>query len=86
MVMVTMRPSLTLVDQTSEVPEDDTGLEEYEMNAMDASLHGRLRAMRQMLDNAPQATAAEALAMLRQAFPDANLSDRLRALGYREEM
>ncbi len=84
--MVTMRPSLTLVEQTSDMPEDDTGLEDYEMNAIDAGLHSRLRAMRKMLDNAPHTTAAEALAILRQAFPDANLSDRLRALGYRDEI
>ncbi|WP_321504717.1 hypothetical protein [Breoghania sp.] len=84
--MVTMRPSLTLVDQTADAPEDDTGLEDHDVNSIDAGLHSRLRAMRRLLDNAPQASAAEALAILRQAFPDANLSDRLRALGYREEM
>ncbi len=38
-----------------------------------------------MLQNTPHASAAEALAMLRQAFPDANLSDLVHALGYREE-
>ncbi|MEI2387027.1 hypothetical protein [Breoghania sp. JC706] len=81
--MATLKPSLTLVDNEEETPE--RGNAGGHADGVPGQLESRLQAMRQMLESAPHASAAEALAMLRQAFPDADLSDRVRALGYRLE-
>ena len=87
--MATMKPSLTLIDDTPEqgtLPRDGAAPPHPPFAVgTDEDLNSHLHAMRQMLESVPHASPAEALAMLRQAFPDVELSDRVRALGYREE-
>lgn len=86
MPMATMKPSLALVEKMAEDPVNLAAAGERDGGAHSASaLHDRFNAMRQMLENSPQASAAEALAMLRKAFPETALSDRVRALGFRDE-
>ena len=81
--MATLKPSLTLVHNEEEALE--TGNTTGHAHGASGQLESRLQAMRRMLESVPHASASEALAMLRQAFPDADLSDRVRALGYRME-
>ncbi|PTW60947.1 hypothetical protein C8N35_103128 [Breoghania corrubedonensis] len=85
--MATMKPSLTLVENEVAGPQEEATNAFVVPGAIPGTTHldNRLEAMRRMLESVPHASAAEALAMLRQAFPDADLSDRVRALGSRQE-
>lgn len=73
--MTAVKPSLYLSEPTMEARMD-----ENPSIARDPEMTSRLLAMRQLLANMPHASVAEALAMLREAFPETGLSDRVKAL------
>jgi hypothetical protein len=55
----------------------------YEALAFDAALEHRIEAMHELLDRMDPVSAATALKTLRDAFPDATLAQRVRALSLR---
>jgi hypothetical protein len=64
--------------------EGDTISEDnYEGIAFDTALEHRIEAMHEMLDRMAPVSAATALKTLRDAFPDASLAQRVKALSNR---
>jgi hypothetical protein len=68
---------------TDRVEGDTVGEDIYEGIAFDTALEHRIETMHEMLDRMAPVSAATALKTLRDAFPDASLAQRVKALSAR---
>jgi hypothetical protein len=62
---------------------ETTGDDVYEGIAFDTALESRIEAMHDLLDRMAPVSAATALKTLRDAFPEASLAQRVKALSHR---